>query len=522
MNPIFQSLLQGYSAGTIINHLIQASPAAAKRINLAKKAGNTAEQIVQFLSDKEESNISSSYQTSHRIGAKKKKERDDLVKEALKKGIGASVTALSAYALYKGAPAVMNVLRQNGFLGGAPTHGTPPAPTGPAPTTPGAPPNLPGAGPTPNTPNTPPNTPTPSPRGTPNIPGGGGGSPAAPTTPPPTSPQPTPQEQQAAAIPEIAAANQKQADLDKYWNLAKAGETKVDGKPSQFLKYVKMLSQNGELRDEQTFKDFKKYWDSNPNQLRASPVVEFETFRNRYRSSEKANPTAPKETSTPKTEPAPVQSKLAPEQPQGEVKEWPTKEEWKKQTGVTDEELENFRNGTGPMPGRDVISPEDQQAAIERIQRNKKPSAGKREISEELKESRKKKSAELKESLSNEMKTLEGKSTDEIATLTNYGLVQAAREIDKQSKSGKKYLTFTGNEYKAVGHSDVTDNGEEPYPKSNRESEADEHFLSVIQKYLPIHALYKRAKMTDKNLTSDKFFRGLEKALLGFLSHSKS
>jgi hypothetical protein len=118
-----------------------------------------------------------------------------------------------------------------------------------------------------------------------------------------------------------------------------------------------------------------------------------------------------------------------------------------------------------------------------------------------------------KDKLKKELESLKGMDISELDQMTNEGLKKAAKEYIKGRKEGIRYFTHTGGEFKAIGHKDITEQGKEEHQKAKGKGE-DEHLIRLIEKYLPVGALYKRYKAMDKKLTTGKFFSNIEKGLI--------
>lgn len=133
-----------------------------------------------------------------------------------------------------------------------------------------------------------------------------------------------------------------------------------------------------------------------------------------------------------------------------------------------------------------------------------------------LKEHRERESERRKK----ELESIKGFSMEELDQLVDNGLEDAAHEIEQGIAKGQQYFTHTGQEWKAVGQSDVTEEGKEEYPTRGKAKGLS--FQEVIEKYLPVQALFQRYKFLDPKISSDRFMKRLEKSIIDLLTPKES
>lgn len=80
---------------------------------------------------------------------------------------------------------------------------------------------------------------------------------------------------------EIKDLQKSNSDRDELWKLAINGKVSKKGEKNDFLKYAKKLLQRGDIKDQETFEKFHKYWEATKGEKRGNPLVEFENFRTR-------------------------------------------------------------------------------------------------------------------------------------------------------------------------------------------------------------------------------------------------
>ncbi len=263
--PLIQALQQaafyGFTAIQTLNFLGNKFQKLKSPIKQAQQIGHKAEDILEFLSGKQNFKGDNEFRRTQRgLGYTEKGER-------LKKGIKTAAMALPLAAVGYGAiraafarnqairpsailPPLPQQQAQRALPGPqaqrglpapgprAPTQPQPPQPQGPAPATPGLTQQLPTQ------------------------------------TATPSAPEPT-QSSEMPEVPELKAIQQKEADIGQLWDLAKKGKTQ--GNP--FLKMANQLIKKGDIKDVKTFTNFRNWWQATEGKPRSNPLVEFEKFR---------------------------------------------------------------------------------------------------------------------------------------------------------------------------------------------------------------------------------------------------
>lgn len=252
MNPFFQALSQGYNPQQIIQHLTQAFPKLAPRINYARKAGHTVDQILEFFSDKLEDEMANKYVNSNRIELKKRQEYQEKAKKIIKGGVFLGTTAISALALGRAIPKALQGL---GTLAQSRSSGT------------SSPPPMPPKQPPPfnpliglNQPKSPiPNQPGPQ---------SGVNQPAQALKQTMQLPAPQIPNQSQQAVPSSAAIELPQkppvaSKSDRLWDVLTTNKRINTGDPqdNEFLRIAKRLQKVGDIQDRAQFEDLYKQYE---------------------------------------------------------------------------------------------------------------------------------------------------------------------------------------------------------------------------------------------------------------------
>ncbi len=210
MNPITQGLLLGYSGQQLLNFLLKIVPGIAPRVNQARSAGHSVEQILDFVSKTMGGKNYDKSLTPNEIFKKQNLEKEEVTKELLKKAALASAAGISGLA----AMGMQGSQGQQSSGAIMPSQILPPLPSGPR-----GLPNPPQQLQLPNTQQI-----SPSPQPGPNP------SPVQPTQPTqpgtqPISPTPPPQAPVAPVQPTISSSQilQNIGQLQRATNLLKAG-----------------------------------------------------------------------------------------------------------------------------------------------------------------------------------------------------------------------------------------------------------------------------------------------------------
>ena len=106
MNPITKALASGYTAEKILGYLSKTIPELSKKIGYAQNHGHSTEGILEFLSSKMDRKTHEKFRFSDDVSVEKKREKEQLTKDLLSKGIKYGTMAFGAYTMARMAPAV--------------------------------------------------------------------------------------------------------------------------------------------------------------------------------------------------------------------------------------------------------------------------------------------------------------------------------------------------------------------------------------------------------------------------------